>query len=174
MHSVPPAVPLLLVLVASACGATTRPDGGQGILPVGSPAPDVEGRDASGARVSLASASGRHRVVYFYPKDATPGCTREACAFRDAWDRYQARGVQVFGVSRDSEASHDRFREEHRLPFPLVADEDGRAQRAYGVASRLGMSARVTFVVGPDGRVERVIEDVDPGVHADEILASIR
>ena len=85
-----------------ACAATTRPDGGKGLLPVGATAPDFEARDPSGAVVRLSSAEGSPRVVYFYPKDETPGCTKEACAFRDAFDRYRARGVVIYGVSRDS------------------------------------------------------------------------
>jgi peroxiredoxin Q/BCP len=155
------------------CGKVARPDGGEGLLPVGASAPDFEARDAKDATVRF-STTGGTRVVYFYPKDATPGCTKEACAFRDAFDRYTQEGVTIFGVSGDSHESHAEYRKEHSLPFPLAADESGSVQKAYGVPSRLGMPARVTFVVDADGKVKKVFQDVDPGVHADEVLAATK
>lgn len=156
-----------------ACGAVQRPDGGTGLLPVGAPAPDLMGTTRTGERMRLSSARGHTVVVYFYPMDATPGCTREACAFRDTFDRYAALGVTIFGVSQDSAQSHRRFSQRERLPFPLVADEDGSVSRAYGVPSRIGLSSRVTFLVDGSGRVARVWPDVDPGVHANQVLAAI-
>ncbi|MEY4583449.1 MAG: hypothetical protein RL701_8152 [Pseudomonadota bacterium] len=156
-----------------ACGAQQRPDGGQGVLPVGAVAPDVSGHDVTGQESRLSQNRGRLAVVYFYPKDATPGCTREACSFRDTWARFSERGVQIFGVSRDNEASHTKFLKEHELPFPLVADDSGRIQKAYGVPDRLGMAARVTFLIDKSGRIARVWPDVDPGVHADEVLHAV-
>jgi peroxiredoxin Q/BCP len=105
-----------------------RPDGGGGLLPLGAAAPDFAAKDASGKVVHLSDFGGSPRVVYFYPKDETPGCTQEACAFRDAYDKYRAKGVVVFGVSRDTEKSHDEFRAAHTLPFPLAADPDGAVQ----------------------------------------------
>jgi peroxiredoxin Q/BCP len=155
-----------------ACGAVQRPDGGLGLLPVGSAAPEVWGTTRAGGRLALSMLRGHTAVVYFYPMDETPGCTREACAFRDAFDQYTARGITIFGVSQDSAASHRTFSERQRLPFPLVADEDGSVTRAYGVPSRLGMSSRITFLIDPSGRVARVWPDVDPGVHAREVLAA--
>jgi peroxiredoxin Q/BCP len=154
--------------------AARRPDGGSGLLPVGAPAPDFAARNDAGAVVRLSDSSGSPRVVYFYPKDETPGCTKEACAFRDIFDRYKARGVVVFGVSRDSNASHDQFRKHHGLPFPLVADEDGAVQKAYGVPSRLGHAARVSFLVGRTGLVEHVWPEVDPATHAEDILDYVK
>jgi peroxiredoxin Q/BCP len=154
-----------------ACGKVARPDGGEGLLPVGASAPDFEARDARGGVVRF-STTGGTRVVFFYPKDGTPGCTKEACAFRDAFERYTQKGITLFGVSGDSHQSHEEFRREHKLPFPLAADESGSIQKSYGVPSRLGMAARVTFIVDADGKVKRVFEDVDPGVHADEVLAA--
>jgi len=164
---------LLALLMFGACGAQQRPDGGEGVLPVGATAPDVTGVDRAGETHSLSESRGKPAVVYFYPKDGTPGCTTEACAFRDTWSRFSERGVVVFGVSRDSADSHAKFLEEHALPFPLVADESGRIQAAYGVPSRLGMAARVTFLVDQHGRIAKVWPNVDPGVHADEVLETI-
>jgi thioredoxin-dependent peroxiredoxin len=164
---------LLLAPALAACGAVQRPDGGRGLLPVGSVAPDITGTGRGGQRVSLSSVRGQPAVVYFYPMDGTPGCTREACAFRDAFDRYGERHITIFGVSRDSAESHDKFRERQGLPFPLVPDEDGSVTRAYGVPSRLGLNSRVTFLVDRGGRVARVWSDVDPGVHANEVLSAI-
>jgi peroxiredoxin Q/BCP len=163
---------LVAAVGLSACGPIKRPDGGIGLLPVGSSAPDVEGRNANGKTMRLSEVRGHAAVVYFYPKDGTPGCTHEACAFRDAFQRYAAHGVMIFGVSRDSEESHKDFVAHQALPFPLVSDEDGSVDRAYGVPNVLGMSKRVTFLVGPDGKVSHVWPDVDPAVHADEVLAS--
>jgi thioredoxin-dependent peroxiredoxin len=160
-------------LGAGACGSVQRPDGGSGLLPVGALAPDLAGTTASGERVQLSSSRGHAAVVYFYPMDATPGCTEEACAFRDAFAAYSARGVTIFGVSQDSAESHREFSEHQKLPFPLVSDERGSVTKAYGVPSRLGLSARVTFLIDPSGRVARVWPNVDPGVHAREVLAAV-
>ena len=135
--------------------------------------PTSSGLESDGKPLALSSALGHLAVVYFYPKDETPGCTREACAFRDVFTKYQARQVTIFGVSRDSQQRHTQFRADHQLPFPLVADEDGSVSRAYGVPSLLGMTSRVTFLVGKDGKVLRVWPNVDPGVHAEELLAAI-
>jgi peroxiredoxin Q/BCP len=159
-------------IALASCGPARRPDGGVGLLPIGAPAPDLEGHDGEDRPVRLSGLRGKRAVVYFYPKDGTPGCTKEACAFRDAWDRYQRAGVVILGVSRDSAESHKEFAKHHELPFPLVADEDGAIARAYGVSSFLGMSSRVSFLVSKDGRIARVWPDVDPGTHADQVLAA--
>ena len=161
----------LLPLLAGACGAPQRPDGGRGLLPVGSPAPEVSAPDQDGRLHRLRDDRGQVVVVYFYPKDSTPGCTREACAFRDAWDRLSRGGVVVFGVSTDDQASHARFAREHRLPFPLLADTDRTWVTAFGVPVRLGMASRVSFLFDKEGRVAKVYPDVDPAVHASRILA---
>jgi peroxiredoxin Q/BCP len=158
---------------ALACRAPLRPDGGRGLLPVGAVAPDLTGITSEGEPLALSAVAGHAAVVYFYPQDETPGCTREACAFRDAFDEYTRRQLVIFGVSQDSAASHREFRAHHRLPFPLVADEDGSVSRAYGVSSTLGLSSRVTFLVGADARILRVWPDVDPGVHAAEVLRAV-
>lgn len=165
---------LLLVPATWACGPTTRTDGGKGPLAAGMTAPDLVGEDADGKAIRLTEVRGKFAAVYFYPKDDTPGCTKQACAFRDAFDRLREAGVVVFGVSRDSIASHRAFREKYELPFPLVADESGEVARAYGVPNRLGMSARITFLVGPDGKVAKVFPDVDPAIDAENVLATVR
>jgi thioredoxin-dependent peroxiredoxin len=159
--------------LCTACGPVVRPDGGSGLLPVGAVAPEVVGEAPDGSITRLSAVRGHSAIVYFYPKDGTPGCTKEACAFRDAFTRFQERHVTIFGVSRDSSEIHAEFRKGHQLPFSLVADESGAIAKAYGVSSPLGMSARVTFLVGPNGRVARVWPDVDPAVHASEVLAAV-
>lgn len=163
----------IFCLWASACGAQQRPDGGEGLLPVGATAPELVGRDISGKDSRLSEQRGHAAVVYFYPKDETPGCTQEACAFRDTWNRFQEHRVAIFGVSRDSAASHAEFLKKHELPFPLVADESGQVQGAYGVPSRLGKAARVTFLIDAQGRIARVWPDVDPAVHAGDVLKAV-
>ncbi|MFW6067307.1 MAG: peroxiredoxin [Myxococcota bacterium] len=165
---------LILVGTAGGCRETTRPDGETGLLPAGAEAPDLTAETADGDTIRLSDMRGKLVAVYFYPKDGTPGCTEQACAFRDAYRRLREADVVVFGVSRDSAESHRRFRREHSLPFPLVADEDGEAVRAYGVPLRFGMAARTTFLVGPDGKVARVWPDVDPAVDADRVLSAAR
>lgn len=161
-----------LTLSAFACGEVKRPDGGEGLLPVGAKAPDLEGRARGGKTLRLSAAADKVKVVYFYPKDGTPGCTKEACAFRDAYSRFEKANVVVFGVSRDSQESHDAFLAKHDLPFYLTADEAGTVVKAYGVGSTLGMPSRVTFVVGRDNKIKKVFPDVDPAIHADEVLAA--
>jgi peroxiredoxin Q/BCP len=153
-------------------GPVKRPDGGEGLLPVGAAAPDFQATTKAGDPVRLSAMLAEHHpiVVYFYPKDETPGCTKEACAFRDAWAKFQAAHVGIVGVSRDTEKSHREFVKHHELPFPLAADEDGSIAKSYGVKSTLGMSERVSFLVGKDGKVARVWPKVDPAIHADEVL----
>jgi peroxiredoxin Q/BCP len=165
----------LLLAPLGACGQTTRPDGGKGLLAVGATAPELVGTDAKGSSVALSSVKGRPAVVYFYPKDETPGCTKQACALRDAFDEFESAGVTIFGVSRDSEESHRAFREHHKLPFPLVADEAGKVQSAYGVPSKMpGIAARVSFLVDRDGKIAKVWPDVDPALHAEQVLAAAK
>ena len=156
-------------LLLAACMGK-RPDGGSGLLPLGAPAPDFPARDATGKVVHLSDFNGSPRIVYFYPKDETPGCTKEACSFRDAYEQFRAKHVVVVGVSRDSEESHEGFRSAHSLPFPLAADADGSIEKAYGVPSHLGFSSRVSFLVGKDGKIQHVFDKVDPVVHAKEVL----
>jgi thioredoxin-dependent peroxiredoxin len=134
--------------------------------------PEVEFVTEEGSRVAAADLVGQQTVLYFYPKDDTPGCTKEACAFRDSMEDYGAAGIKVYGVSLDSPESHRTFREKYNLNFPLLTDEGGRAARALGILNEeKGSARRVTFLLAPDGEIERVYPEVSPETHADEILA---
>jgi peroxiredoxin Q/BCP len=144
---------------------------GGALLAPGSVVPDLSGPDQAGTMRRVADERGHPLVVFFYPKDGTPGCTKEACAFRDAWERYRQAGVQVFGVSADEQKSHEQFAKEQRLPFPIVADPGHAWSAAFGVTTRLGMDARVSFLVDGSGKVVKAYPRVDPGLHADEVLA---
>jgi peroxiredoxin Q/BCP len=133
--------------------------------------PDVEFVTESGEKFSAGDLEGEKTVLYFYPKDDTPGCTKEACAFRDRMADYERADIQVYGVSLDSPESHRRFREKYNLNFPLLTDEGGRAADALGVLGEGGETAnRVTFLLDPGGRIARVYPEVSPETHADEIL----
>jgi len=167
---------LLISLFLTGLSGTVRGavPGADAMLAVGSPAPEVVGTDAKGTTFKLSAQKGHYAIVYFYPKDDSAGCTREACAFRDAFDKFVAAGVTIFGVSRDPAPSHLAFMKKYTLPFPLVPDPSGAVQKAYRVPSLgEGIAARVSFLIGPDGKVARVFPDVDPGVHAKELLGVI-
>lgn len=159
---------------ATAAPTAAEPAAASGLLSVGTPAPDVTGKDAKGVVSHLSDRKGHVSIVYFYPKDGTPGCTKEACAFRDTFDKFTQRGITIFGVSRDDDASHAKFLAEHSLQFPLVADPSGTVQKAYGVPDKApGIASRVTFLVAADGSIAKVWPDVDPAVHADEVFKAI-
>ena len=133
--------------------------------------PDVEFITEARKRLSARDLGGQKTVLYFYPKDDTPGCTKEACAFRDRMGDYGEAGIKVYGVSLDSPESHREFREKYNLNFPLLTDEDGRAAEALGVLRDNGQVAnRVTFLLAPDGNIAKVYPEVSPETHADEIL----
>jgi peroxiredoxin Q/BCP len=145
---------------------------------VGEPAPDFTLADDSGATVRLADLRGRRVVLYFYPKDDTPGCTRQACALRDGWgDIEAATGARLFGVSPDDVASHARFKAKFRLPFPLLADTDRSVLEAYGFWGERPNGGkgviRSTVLIGADGIVERVWTAVDPDAHLDIIREAL-
>jgi peroxiredoxin Q/BCP len=144
------------------------------LLAANEPAPTFSAQDQDGKTRSLAEFKGKPLVLYFYPKDGTPGCTKEACAFRDAWKKITDTGATVIGVSRDSVEKHASFAKEHQLPFPLLADEDGAICKAYGVGSTLGMASRVTYLIDRDGKIARTWPSVDPAIHADEVIAAIK
>jgi len=146
----------------------------------GKPAPEFELQSDAGETVRLADLRGKPVVLYFYPKDDTPGCTTQACGIRDAYGEFQAAGAAVFGVSPDSEASHVKFREKFGLPFTLLADTDHRVAEDYGVwvekknygKTYMGVE-RSTFVIDADGVVQRVMRKVKPETHADDVLAAL-
>jgi len=124
-----------------------------------------------GSPVGPEDLAGQRTVLYFYPKDDTPGCTKEACAFRDRMADYEEAGIRVFGVSLDSPESHRLFREKYGLNFPLLTDEGGRAAESLGIMNEgKGYAKRVTFLLSPDGNIAKVYPEVSPETHADEIL----
>jgi thioredoxin-dependent peroxiredoxin len=132
--------------------------------------PGVEFITENGERLAAEDLSGQKTVLYFYPKDSTPGCTKEACAFRDRMDDYKRAGIEVYGVSLDSPESHRQFSAEHNLNFPLLTDEGGRVSETLGLLNGRGVANRVTFLLGPDGKIVKVYPEVSPETHADEIL----
>ena len=137
----------------------------------GQPLPDLDLKAEDGGHLGTAELKGQKTVLYFYPKDDTPGCTKEACAFRDRMDDYAEAGIRVYGVSLDSPESHREFRAKYNLNFPLLTDENGRASEALGVLRENRRSAnRVTFLLDPEGTISRVYPEVSPETHADEIL----
>ena len=134
--------------------------------------PEMDLTTEDGGHVGTDDLTGQRTVLYFYPKDDTPGCTKEACAFRDRMADYGEAGIKVYGVSLDSPESHREFREKYDLNFPLLTDEDGRAAEALGILRDNGEVAnRVTFLLAPDGNLAKVYPEVSPETHADEILA---
>jgi peroxiredoxin Q/BCP len=145
---------------------------------VGQTAPDFSLNDQNGMPVTLSDYRGRQTVVlYFYPKDSTPGCTKEACSFRDDLSRFQSLNARVLGVSVDGQDSHRAFAEKYKLTFPILSDEEYRVSRAYGVLSEFvgfRFAKRTTFVIGHDGVIRRIFTDVDPKDHATELLQFLK
>ena len=146
----------------------------------GRPAPDFELASDSGERVRLSGLRGKPVVLYFYPKDDTPGCTAQACGIRDAWGEFERAGAVVLGVSPDDEASHLKFKEKHELPFQLLADTDHSVAEEYGVWKEKSYAGntymgveRSTFVIDADGNVAREMRNVKPDTHADDVLAAL-
>ena len=147
----------------------------------GDPAPNFEGVTPDGTRVSLAGFRGRKLVMYFYPMDDTPGCTKQACSLRDHNDEILAKGAAILGVSTQDEKSHRKFTSKYQLNFPLLADTDGAVGRAYGtiggggLVSKLkaaaGIADRVTFIIDEQGRIAHVLDKPDTANHAEEVLA---
>jgi peroxiredoxin Q/BCP len=147
----------------------------------GSVAPNFTAKDANGETVRLKDLRGQKVVLYFYPKDDTPGCTKEACAFRDAFADFKKREIKVLGVSVDSEASHKKFAAKYKLPFTLLADPDHSIADAYGVYGEkkfmgrtyLGVK-RMTFLIDEKGKVKKVFEKVKPEEHAKDVLEAFQ
>ena len=149
-------------------------------LEIGQPAPDFTLATDGGGTVSLSALAGKRVVLYFYPKDDTPGCTKEACAFRDGYAAFKKKGAVILGVSADSVKSHGKFTEKFKLPFPLLADEDKSIVKAYGAWGEKSFMGRkyegihrVTFLIGADGRIQQVWPKVKPEEHAAEVLAAL-
>ena len=149
-------------------------------LTEGTEAPDFTLGSDSGETVSLSQLRGKPVVLYFYPRDDTPGCTTEACEFRDAWAEVKKAGAVVLGVSPDTAASHQKFKTKFRLPFPLLADPDHKVAERYGAWGERSMYGRkfqgilrTTFVIGPDRRIKKVFERVKPKGHAAQVLEAL-
>ncbi|MGP0128674.1 MAG: peroxiredoxin [cyanobacterium endosymbiont of Rhopalodia musculus] len=142
------------------------------VLSVGTIAPDFTTIDDEDKTVSLSDFKGKIVVMYFYPKDDTPGCTKEAQGFRDNYDQYQGKGIVVFGVSMDDQASHKKFKEKYGLPFRLLVDSDGEISKAYDVDGD-GYSKRVTYIINAEGKINHVDEKVKTDSHAQDILARL-
>lgn len=141
-------------------------------LSVGTDAPAFTAKDTNGNTVSLSDFAGKTVVLYFYPKDDTPGCTKQACSFRDAYADYQGKDVIVLGVSKDDENSHQQFTQKYNLPFPLLADTDGAIIKAYDVDGG-GYAKRVTYVIDGTGKIVHVDSSVNTPTHASDIMAVI-
>ncbi|CAN5894290.1 thioredoxin-dependent thiol peroxidase [soil metagenome] len=172
-----------LVLSAVACGkkddpasSTTSPPSAAPStagLKEGDPAPDLSMTLQDGRQLKLSSLKGQMAVVYFYPKDQTPGCTVEAENFRDRFDDLKKAGIVVIGVSTQDAASHKAFIEKEKLPFDLAVDEDKAIAKAFGVPPGfMGMHARQTFLIGKDGKIKKIWRDVTPKDHANEVLTA--
>jgi thioredoxin-dependent peroxiredoxin len=149
-------------------------------LKPGDPAPNFSLPNAEGQLVNLTDFRGKRVVLYFYPRDNTPGCTKEACGFRDAYSEYQNQDVVVLGISTDDAKSHTKFTQKFNLPFPLLSDADGQVAAAYdsyGLKKFMGKEymgvSRNTFVIGPDGKIEKIYLKVKPEHHAAEILSDL-
>ncbi|HAG81962.1 MAG TPA: peroxiredoxin [Cyanobacteria bacterium UBA11162] len=141
-------------------------------LKVGMDAPAFTAKDSDGNTISLSDLAGKTVVLYFYPKDDTPGCTKEAQSFRDNYPEYQGKDMVVLGVSMDDEASHKKFQEKYGLPFQLLADVDGAITKAYDVDGG-GYSKRVTYIIDESGKISYVDENVKTATHAQDILAAM-
>jgi len=146
-------------------------------LKEGDIAPDFTTTTNEGKTVSLLDFRGKNVILYFYPKDSTPGCTKEACAFRDDFAEFKKKGAVILGVSTDSAKSHAKFVQKHNLPFPLLVDEDKKivnAYGAYGPNTFMGIkytgTYRITFLIGPDGKIKKIWPKVKPAEHSREIL----
>lgn len=147
----------------------------------GSVAPDFSTTDAEGRNVSLKDFRGEKVVLYFYPKDGTPGCTKEACSFRDAFSEFKKRGIKILGVSPDKEGSHKKFADKYKLPFTLLADPDHSIANAYGTYGQkkfmgrtyMGIN-RTTFLIDEQGKIKKVFEKVKPEEHAREVLDAFK
>jgi peroxiredoxin Q/BCP len=143
------------------------------LLPVGAPAPDIKVTAHTGEKIDLAKMKGQYVVFYFYPKDFTGGCTKQACDIRDNWSKLKAAGVTVYGVSTQDNATHKEFAAKHTLPFALIPDEKAEIAKAFGVPVFLGVAKRVSFLIGKDGKIKYVWPKAATTGHAAEILTQV-
>ena len=145
-------------------------------LKIGDPAPDFEGPTSDGTRLGLKAFIGKKNVVlYFYPKDDTPGCTKEACSFRDNLSNVKKMDAEVIGVSLDSVESHKKFASKYKLPFSLISDQDKRVAQAYGVLRDTGTSAnRVTFIIDKAGKIANIFPKVDVTKHTEQVVEALK
>jgi peroxiredoxin Q/BCP len=158
----------------TAASAATAPATAPGALAEGSPAPDFSAKASDGTAIQISALKGKPVVVYFYPKDETPGCTKEACAFRDAWDSLSKKGIVLIGISADTDESHKAFAQNHKLPFLLVSDTSGAIAQKFGVPVDHGYISRQSFVIGADGNLKKIYRTVDVTVHAGQIAADLQ
>ncbi len=143
------------------------------MLALGTIAPDFNLLDQENKEHTLSYHRGQYVLIYFYPKDDTPGCTKEACAIRDMYTDFESNNVKVFGVSKDSVASHKKFAEKYQLPFTLLADTDRKVITAYEAAKEDGGTQRISYLINPEGVIVKAYPKVDPTSHGDEILKDI-
>jgi peroxiredoxin Q/BCP len=142
------------------------------MLEIHTPAPDFTLPDQDNTNHTLSSYQGSFVLAYFYPKDDTPGCTKEACAIRDAYDIFKQHGITVLGISKDSVSSHKKFAEKYGLPFTLLADTDKKVISDYQAGSLL-MTKRISYLIDPQGMIAKTYPNVDPAMHAKEILDDV-
>jgi peroxiredoxin Q/BCP len=148
-------------------------------LNIGDKAPDFNAKDQDGKEITLSDFKGKKMVLYFYPKDNTPGCTAQACNLRDNYEELQKQGYAILGVSQDSEKSHQKFIEKQNLPFPLISDEDHKVHNSYGTWGEKKMygktymgTKRTTFIINEEGKIEDIIQKVKTKEHTAQILNS--
>jgi peroxiredoxin Q/BCP len=146
----------------------------QTTLQIGDTAPELKLKDQHGNLIFLRDYIGRWVVLYFYPKDDTPGCTREACDFRDESERLAPFNVQVLGVSVDSRESHENFARKFKLNFPLLADPTKKITRAYGALAFYRLARRMTFIIDPQGKIRKIFRSVNPKMHVEEVAQALR
>lgn len=145
-------------------------------LSPGDAVPDFSAKNQDGKEIRISDYRGKPVLIYFYPKDDTPGCTKEACSFRDEYAEFKKLGAVIFGVSRQDSKSHRAFKEKHRLPFDLLVDEDGSVAKSLGIGMMpiIGFHKRQSILIGPDGKVFRIYSDVNPKNHTQEVLNDLK